>query len=580
MSVRRFHLFYLAGMTAAAACGDNGPPAPVEDGGMSATLTILEPPGEQIGLVFGGSAALRVRYLAPGGAPVPGGQVSFAIVADPARSEDSGGASLAATTARADEEGVARVDIVAGSLRTNFRVEANAPGAPPATFYVTVANEGFSALVVTPLHTGDRAEKETDVVEVRLYGSAMSCAALSADAPAPSPYPPRAAETFGQPVSFTALGATEAYSVLAWGRDHEGHVLGEGCVDLAPQQIRPGATLRLDVVVADRPTALAASYELTTSLDMSPVVGELFGPSPAWHAAGCPEGAAQIILDCAIDALDGGDPLDCVVEAPGPDAILLEDTRGVLDPASGCRVLSSPGDITAEILVKDVLIPSGATTPAGVLPYESDRLPVLLTRIDLISSLDVQGGAGWHHLGFAVLGASMASIPIDLRASSRPVLDATLAVQLAGTSVTLGEHAFTLRAGALLREAFVIDGEDVHGLTLDPAGLGSQILAAASSQTGATGCAAVSEAACAAASLPADCLTSACLAVVPIIDAALAEPFARLDAPGLDFTLAGTATGEDLDGDLVLDRLIGESTATVCLSDGAWVPVTGTLSTP
>src|SRR5689334_4352028 len=82
-----------------AGCGNASPM--VVDGGPPKVLEILDPPGAQIGLHYGASVDLKVRYRLddPTMAPVPGATVKLAIFDDP------GGSTLASDRAVTDSDG-------------------------------------------------------------------------------------------------------------------------------------------------------------------------------------------------------------------------------------------------------------------------------------------------------------------------------------------------------------------------------------------------------------------------------------------------------------------------------------------
>ena len=52
--------------------------------------------------------------------------------------------------------------------------------------------------------------------------------------------------------------------------------------------------------------------------------GVVVGPGSAWATLACPRGSAQLILDCTIDVLDGGDP--------GVGGGNLDHQVGLVDP--------------------------------------------------------------------------------------------------------------------------------------------------------------------------------------------------------------------------------------------------------
>jgi hypothetical protein len=571
-----------AAMCAAGACGggdDDG--APPDGGGPpgGATLEVLTPPGESIPLAFGDRIDLRVRYSDPDGEAVAGVAVTFVLRADPAQSEDPGGATLGASEALTDETGTARTSLTAGASRTHFRVEASAPKASVATFYVTVSDAGFAELVVTPRHVGDRAVDDFAVVELRLYGDEQSCATLDPTMPAPSAYPPRSMDRFDEPASFGSLLSGVSYRVLAWGRNDAGHVLAAGCTELDAAQVPP-LVLLLDVAVSDWPLHMADAYAIVSTIDLTPVRDSIVdGPGRVWTRAGCPLGAAQLVLDCAIDLLDGGDPDDCMVAAPGPLAADLDQRRGAIG-ADGCRGATVPGPgggPSLEAFVDEVLA-AGPGSPSAALPIVAAAILELSRELTIESRFVATGWSIEHGLGAATIGGSLVAHTSVLPDSSRPVVTQTVGYSIDGDDLTIAPHGFTLRLGDLLEEAVDESVIAPLGFSTSLQELGSFIVGSAAADP-LYGCDAVSGAACQTVGAAGDCLVDACVAALPLVDAKLHGPIVRLRAPGLDLQLGGYAILEDADGDLAAETLsYGAWSVDLVLDDGALLPIPATFT--
>lgn len=571
----------LALAAGAAGCGDDDAPLADPDAaaGDRRALEVLDPPGDQLGVAFGETAELRVRYVSVSDdeavAPVAGAEVAFAFEGDPA------GSSLSSARVATDAAGVARVSVTGGATRTDFRVRAQATGASDVLFYVAVANEGFASFLFTPRHEGARPLEHFTVVEARLYGGAtpVTCAELDAAAPPPSPYPPRSMSGWDQPVTYPKLPANEGYAVLVWGRDDAGHVLADGCVALAAPQVPAGAILRFDVVAVDRKVALAEAYALSSTLDLGPAAADVFAGRTGWGVAACALGPAQLLLDCLIDALDAGDPDDCVIEAPGALADALENARGPLDP-EGCRPMTTATGVeSADARLYAALTADGPAAPGARFKSQASALSQLLDALALDSTLAPAGAGAEHALEVARLDFSGAELALALAATPRPVVLARdVPLARPGDGLALAIHGFTLRLGALVREAFVALVLEPEGLGLPPEALGTALVDGA--RLGARlGCGAVSEAACSAAEAPSDCLVSACAGAAAALDVVLAAPFGRLDGAGLDLTWSGAAAVVDDDHDLLAESLAsGVWSGTLVLGDGAELPVTGSFT--
>jgi hypothetical protein len=552
-------------MAAAAACGgdDDGDDdqATPDAAPPQRKLEIVTPPGDQVGLAAGEAETLRVRYLEDG-APIAGAEVSFVLVVGPG--SDPAGSTLSATRAPTGADGVAEVTVTAGATPTMFRVRAEAPAATPVEIFVAVSNAGFVALTVTPRHEGPRPDGDFAGVELRLYPGAP-CALLDATAPQPSPLPPRST-ALDTEASWPELPAGAAYTLLVWGASAGDTVLADTCIELTAEQAPPGMAVALEPVLTDRPVHLAATgYTVTTQLDLTPVSGPMLGAG-IWGQATCPLGGAQLVLDWSIDALDGGDPLDGEIVAPGAAATALAARRA--RDAQGCATATLPGaGSSLDALVEPALVTETTT------PHLADKAAwIVQDQLELVSALvpGASPGVCSHELRLARRTEGNGEIVEDLAASARPIVHVDGVACALGDgpapALTVAGHGFTLRLGAFLRHVLAV-------LPAAPGALATELVAAGG------GCAALSAAVCVAASLPADCLVAACATALPALDAALAAQLAELDGVGIDLAWSGAATATDVDLDLVAESLAGGLwSATLTSAGGAPTAVTGAFT--
>ena len=548
-------IFTACGAACLAACGADSASAP--DGGTpSRSLTILS--DEALGLGFGQRAQLRVGLTEENGGPVAGATVSFTIVAS-FPDESAGGATLSAASATTSSEGEAQVDLVAGAARASFRVMAEAENAGPVTFHASVSDGGFADLSVSPTHVGSRSATSLGSVEVRLYATGTGCAALPPESPPPSTYPTRTVDD-GDSATFSNLLANEGFSALAFAKSPSGDISAAGCVDLAAGQLRPGVTARLALPVADRPLALAARYQLTSTVDLVPVRQAVVGPGSAWAILACPRGAAQLVLDCAIDLLDGGDPDDCSVAVPGPLAAKLQAARG--DPnASGCR--GSASTIDGQVMT---LLAAASGSPASHLAAAANTLVDLLDAVSLDATLAPDGAVAHLALGTIGLEALGARFQDSLAASSRAIVAAPMALGLTDGVVTLSPAQLSLRLGPFVAASFASQ----TGL-----GSGADIVAGLLGDGGAA-CADVSASACGAVDEPNDCLAQACRDARALVARAIDEPFTALTLAGADIDLDGSVLADGDGSDLAAASLTnGVWRATIHLSTTADILVSG-----
>jgi hypothetical protein len=567
-------IFASAFVTLASACGDSGtPPGNGDDAGPSLRrLEIQVPPGDQLGLAFGESRELDVRYFDVDGHPLAGAEVRFALVVD--SGSDPAGAVLSAGSASTDNAGLAVVTVTGGAVAASFRVRADADQATPVYFFVSVADEGFAALHAKLQHVGDRPAADFASLEARLYGGDQTCATLDPAAPPDSPFPTRTL-AFGDDAVFPQLPANLPYTLLAWGEGSAGQLLASGCVELSGGQVPASATLALELPVVDAAERLAARYALVSTLDLGHVRDLLLADRLGWAVSGCPTGAAQLLLDCAIDALDGSDPLDCVVAAPGSAATALTNARGVLD-GGGCRAATlAGGGMSLDGRVAAALVASGADDRFAA---RAQLLVDLLAGLSLESTLDVSAAS--HRLDAAhvvVAGTPGADFRLDLGASSRPLVVAhDVAIALgagAAPPLALDTHGFTLRLGTLLVDAFAhFPPQPSDGR------YGRDLVAGISGPAGSTGCTGLSAVACPPAGLASTCLSAACTASVATLDGVLARPFVLTNGADVDLVWSGAATASDADVDLVVESLAaGAWSATLTLADGTSVAAGGTF---
>jgi hypothetical protein len=541
-------LFCLAGLTFPACGGDD---APSTDGGTGPRyhLEVLDPPGDQIGLAFLAAAELRVRLSDRDGLPVRRHGVEFTIDGE----TDAAGSTLSTTALPTDDGGVAAVQVQAGGGRANFRVHASAIDAQPATFYVAVSDLGFARLTVTPRHQGFRPPPSFAAIDVRLYPGGQ-CALLDPTDPPASVYPPRTATAFDEAVTFQAVAGQEPHTLLGAGKSQAGAVLAAGCLELQGDQVRAG-DLYFELPVTDRPATLA-EYRISTTLDTRSLASAALPALQPWRLASCPSGPAQVLLDFSLARLPMGATRDALMAA-----------RTAPDPL-GCRSGGLDGSLNPVI------------TAAGAFVQVADAFPRSLESLSLTTRLRADGTHARHRLeGLSVDLGNGSIYTEDALASARPVVEAFgVPVVVMPSYALIEEHGLTLRPAWIFRAALEEGFLAPAGLP-DLAGLAAALIASASTGSGATGCAAVSESACASSGLAPDCLTTACQAAVPDLAAALAAPFATMDAPGLDLVWQGQATVLDEDLDLIVEALTtGLWSGEIVLASGMTVGVTGGFS--
>lgn len=559
------------------------------DGGAQvvARLVVLDPPGESVGLSFGARVTLQVRYELDGGSPGADTEVRFAILES--TTGNPGGSTLSASTSITDDDGIAAVDLTAGAVRTNFRVEASAPNAASVYFYVAVSADDFAVLTVEPVHAGNRDPASFDRVELRLFpAEELRCAGLDIDAPPTSPFAPRTLAGFTGSAPFRNVSVGAPYTLVAWAQRPDNPVpLAAGCVELGSGVVLPG-DLRFEVVVNDRQARLPDASPMRSRMSLTGAVAALgsSGVDRPWRTLACPVGPGQLVLDCTLDALAPDGALDCVVTSTAPIVATVEAARGPVN-AAGCRpaTVGAGASLDAELT---------AALDQGPFPDGTDLMDLvstrgqLLTTIELDSRLDrINEAALGHFLLGATLRADGTDHVVDLLQTSRPVLmQAPVGYGVTGPVLSIGEHSFTLRLGSLLRDAFDDLGLGNAGLEARADDLGAALIeSAGDATTSTTDCAAISAILCSSAGQANGCAQAACTSAAAYLDTAFSAWWRHLDGPDLDLTISGQATIYDVDDDLLVDGIgnngsstqLGLWSVTLHLADGSSAPGSGSF---
>ncbi len=536
-----------------AACGDDLR-NPADAGVQRSTgLEILTPPGDSIGLGFSESATLRVRHIDDQGLPISGAALTFKLVTSPG--EATGGASLSTAVATTDELGIARVDLLSGAERVNFRVEVSAAQAPPVLFYIQVSEQGFANLKVRSVHDGPRDPESYERVQLRIYSQPqISCQSLDFDDLPMSFFPSRVQSALGDTSTYANLAADESYTVIAWAERGTSRALATGCLDLAADKLRSGATFEASLTVVDRSYELSGPLLLQSEIDLSLLRDSLAGQR-TWEGLACPLGRAQLLLDCLADAQVGDGLMDCDGESASALSTAMAPRRGVLD-ANGCRgALDSVGAAS---------IDSQLAASLGGWPSEDELNALTIGRSTVLDVLQLRSRLSPQSSNVAshrLLEAALGDFVTDLVASDRPVIEATgVPLGLSASPVlTLGRHGFTLRYGQLAAEAYEqLSLEPANVATLG-ASLGTEFMTGIS--VGAqTGCTALETLVCSNLALPASC-ANGCSTIATPLNTLLGEWLAQLASTGLDFDFALQAASDDDNDDLAVDR--------ITVSDGA-----------
>lgn len=532
---------------AATACGDDLKPMPDASLHPTTRLEILTPPGDSIGLNFSESATLRVRYVDEQGQPIEGAATQFKFVSS--AGESTGAASLSSTSVQTDELGIARVDLLSGAERVNFRVEASASQAPPVLFYIQVSEGGFADLKIRSAHEGPRDPESFDRIHLRIFNQAqVSCLNMDFDELPVSLFPARTQLAVGELSTFANLAADESYTVIAWGELDGGRPLATGCLELAADKLRSGSTFEASLTVVDRSFELPGPLLLATDIDLS-LLRESLPGQESWDVLACPLGRAQLLLDCLADAQAADASMDCDGDSASPLSLAMAPRRGLVD-ALGCRGATDEGGASS--------LDTQLAQALGGWPSDTELTALYEGRHTVLDSLRIRSRLFAQSSTVAshrILEAELGSFVLDLVNSDRPVIEATgLPLSVSAAPILgLGDHGFTLRYGDIAAQAY-------EELALAPANvsmlgdaLGAEFIDGL--EIGAqSGCPALESFVCSNLALPAGC-ANGCAGVASPLSLLLAQWLPELVATGFDYGFAMQAQIGDADTDLRIDTI-------------------------
>jgi len=512
-------------MMVAAGCGpgSNAPP----DGGPPLALEVLDPPGSQIGLHYGKTVDLRVRYHQDdaAAAPVAGATVHFAIFNDPQ------GSTLSSDRATTDVDGIATVTLTGGQAEAQFNVAATAVNANEADFDVSVSKFDFVEI------DASLAWSTPSTLRALLYDD-KACADLP---PSPSLPPPSRALSKTNATSATLQFVnllSMPYALVGRAEDDAGNLVGYGCVDIGAELVPPGSVSTVPVPLSPAVPSALGVYALTSTLAPAPSAYATVVDPWKQLGDGCPYGAAQALLD-AMDVTSHRDPV-------GTD---------------GCR----PTSMTSLDAQLQTILTAAPTAPANQLPAIAADLLAIASTATVKSTLTVgTASASDYTAEHALVSAefavsAMVGKTYDLVAFGEPVIDdKDVPFVDDGMIVTIGEHNFTLGWTSLWLQAFGDLSLTMRVSGLSPPLIPSLVAAivAPASHGGKMGCAGVDDLVCSVTTGSGSCaLTTPCASALAPMAATLTAPFAATS--GYDLTLAGTAMPVDSDGDLIVDGFAG-----------------------
>jgi hypothetical protein len=558
--LRRFPGAAAALAVVLAACGgaETAPPAATTPRTLTAVPASTQVPP-------GGMTTLGFQVVGPTGTPLPGVTVSFAIVEDPSTPDSQAqGATLAAASATTDAQGECAVRVTAG-LATAFRVQATSADATADVLVVVIATGQSASVDVAPffpLPAGAHAAALSRTVEILFFDN-RSCGDFDVrDPPAPVrtmlslPVSPSTS-----PVArYDFLATNIDYAIVGRALDEQGGIRALGCVDLPGRTLVAGASVQIALPLVDAGPDPIGSYVATSPLPIAPPLAAAATIGATWSdLTDCPLDPAQLLLDCAIDALGTAgpdDPIDCVpATTPGGDGPLGDALSALRGPflagpdgtPSACRASKTAGDAPSLDALVQGLFGSPLPGPIIALGAAAAEAPHLFDEMQLRSTLDVAAGATLtdatitHTLTSLTFGLPSGSTDVVLETLGLPVLTATAAGVITDDALTIARHGFTVRLGSAARAAFGTLSLGRRGLPTDAPGVVAAIAGLLHSDTGDAGCLAVDDLVCPRVGQSTGCFVTACATGLNALSALLAASFTAADGTGLDLYLEGSA---------------------------------------
>lgn len=507
----RFFAFALLLALTSACAGDNNPGTgtgdPMNPNPPQTVEGYLEIVGPRVLLTeVGGELELNVRYIDNRGNPLQGA-ISFAIEGAAA------GASLDATMATTNAEGIATVRVRAG-MEATFPVVAVAPLAnDPATITVQVSGLATSELTIIPRYSGDR---DFDNVEVALFTN-LRCADLEGTVPSPRAL----AETgLDREVRFADLQAGVPLAVYGFGLNDAGNVAAAACAD---HMINDDVTQNLTLV--DVPFVRAGRYETVETFDVT---------------AGFSDG-----LNNVLDAITG--------LSSDPAAYIVDTALASVDLPTWARNLAETPAIRDEIedylndTIADLTLPSELEA-IGELGTDVD---MAFTNLSFVGTLNL-GEAGEFGNAAATHTLTEVRVPTSAGVASFPLSGARADLEVEfNETVVLPSHSFEVSFGRVVET--LINQVLLPRLPGEPHSVNELV-------SGLINCDGLAARVDPDGGLAADAAQAACMVGVGMISDRIQDELVSLWSYET-LTLEGTGTVNDLDDDYITDEFRGTADA-------------------
>jgi hypothetical protein len=524
--------------------------------------------------------------LTSGGVAIAGQQVNFSFVDDPSTPDDDpSGATLAKSSAVTDVSGAAAVGVHTGTP-TTLKIRATAGSTQAEPLKIVVA-QGVGSVVVAPFFAASsNLGEDPTSLDVRIF-DAQPCAELLLANP---PIPPLGFHTLpgsGGTTRFDLVTTEAPHAIVGRALSSHGNTIAVGCVDLAGSSLVTDGVVEVWLPLHDFVPDPVGTYALKSTLAFQAPLAAAAAISGPWQDLGdCPLDPAQLLLDCAIDALSpatAADPHDCRPnpaaggEGPLGDAFAARRGVPIVDGAgtpTTCRgAVDASGAPSLDAIAMGLF---GTPTPPLIvaLPAIGDEAAHILDSPSLRSTLTVNPVGlpdqylVTHTLVSAQFLLSMPSKPertteVQLAPLGLPTLTAYTTATTRDGVLAIDSHGFSLRLGRAARVGFGAITLAPRGVPPTAGGLvptagdlvGTLATLARSADGTEPGCATFDRALCAAVGSSPGCLATACPAGLVALTVMLDGSFDAADGTGLDFYLSGSTPLVDRHNDGTASQL-------------------------
>lgn len=567
-------------LTVPVACGDNRP--------AEVRLDVWDLSAQTAALTVQAGSTIPLRFVLSslGGQAIAGERIDFAVIPEAMVA----GATLAASSALTDAQGVATVTLHAG-LPTGFEVTAQNPHTAISRVTITVVDTMTATIAVVPgFEAGFSPPRPVVAVELLQFQN-LPCGSISWALPPANPVQgaPQVL-TIGTP-NPVRVDRTLQTALLGVGRDAGRTVRAAGCVDLAAGAVLQGADLDIALPLAAVVLAPASAYDISAHVLLATRNIATRIATPWLDLTDCPLDPSQLWLDCAIDALGSpaGATLDCVPGTstdaavtggtlpgvPAAQVALLADIagrRGDLAVGSACRPATRADGSPSLDAKLAALFPNPPQSPALDLESIGMFAAHVLDSFFLTSTLVLEAtGApntfrGTHTLQDATFLIGSEPVTASILALGIPESQARFVdVTASAAGLTVAQHGLAVRLGTLARRAFeqavserlsLAPGIDVLlSAVFDLASSVQAPSAIPGAPASLTGCDALDALVCKDVGRDAGCMRAACQAGQTALGTRLAAGFTSANGDGTDLQWGGTVDMSDADGDGIAEAL-------------------------